>query len=117
MKEVFKNLLNKWMVIPRKRRRNISFAIMGIMAIAILNLTIKGMIALEEYSQEKFQKELNSFKFVEVYIKPGDTAYGLQSKLYPNRDVRELLYYASYKNEGVNLSNLRAGETIYLIEK
>ena len=103
-----------WMSLPRKVRRNISFSVMGIIFVILL---ISGIKSINNYQQAHLKEKLNSFNYVKVYVKKGDTAYELQSKLAPNKDVRELLYYASYMNDGVNFSNIQAGEFITLIKE
>lgn len=103
-----------WMSLPRKVRRNISFSVMGIIFMILL---ISGIKSINNYQQAHLEEKLNSFNYVKVYVKKGDTAYELQSKLAPNKDVRELLYYASYMNDDVNFSNIQAGEFITLIKE
>lgn len=103
-----------WMALPRKMRRNISLSIMAIIFMGLFFGLIKGATI---YRENKLQEKLNSFEYVDVYVKEGETAYELQGKLAPNKDVRELLFYASYKNEGKNLSNIQEGELITLIKE
>lgn len=103
-----------WMALPRKVRRNISISVMIIMAICLL---IGGAKVLTNYREANLQSKLNSFEYVDVYVEKGQTAYELQEELTPNKDVRELLFYASYKNEGRSLGDIQAGEIITLIKE
>lgn len=103
-----------WMGLPRKVRRNISFSIMGIIFVMLLFGVMKG---ITNYKEAKLEEALNSFEYIDIYVKEGDTAYELQEKLAPNKDVRKLLYYASYKNEGKNLAYIQEGEFITLIKE
>ena len=100
-----------WMSLPRKVRRNISFSVIGIIFVILL---ISGIKSINNYYLEE---KLNSFNYVKVYVKKGDTAYELQSKLAPNKDARKLLYYASYINDNIDLSNIQEGEFITLIKE
>lgn len=63
-------------------------------------------------------KKIKQYKQVEVTIEYGDTAWEIQSKLTPKRDIPEMLFLVEKLNKRFTTENIKSGETIiFLAEK
>lgn len=95
----------------RKLRRDItkivlaSFLTLMIIACMIVKSNNKGPEVIPE-----------GYEQVSVYIKEGDRAWNIQSKLTPNENTSKMLYYAEIANNK-KMGNIKAGEEVQFIVK
>lgn len=97
--------MKKYQIVNKKR-----FAAFLLIIIFILVLTF---IRFVSFDKKDF---LSSFKEVEVRISKGDTSWGIQEKITPNKDIRKILYYAE-KINGKNMGDIKPGELIIFLKE
>lgn len=71
---------------------------------------------LNEFYNQKELDFINSFKQTKIVIQPGDTSWDIQSKLTPNSNVREILYYVSKINDK-KMGEIKPGEILVFLKK
>jgi len=81
---------------------------------------ISNHIAVTQSSEEvnvSYKEELSvpdKYEEIVITIMEGDRAWNIQSRLTPNEDVREALYYVEIIN-GKSVSNIQPGEEIVFL--
>lgn len=82
------------------------------------NIYESGKEKFTTHVTEETAKEIKKYEQVEVTINRGETAWDIQSKLTPDKDVRDMLFLVEKINNRFTMENIRSGETIiFLTEK
>jgi len=99
----------------KKRKLRPWVKIVGILLFLILTPMIGK--ALEPNDEEVRSSILEKFEVVEIEVKEGQRAFNIQQDLTPNKNALDMLYMAShYFNNGKEMGEIVAGETIYLLK-
>lgn len=70
----------------------------------------------EERKVSAIEKEIAKYEKVDVFVQEGDTAWNIQEKLTPGKDMRDMLYLVEYINKRESMGKVKAGEVITFLK-
>lgn len=95
-------------------KRFLMVAFLFMTFVAIVTYSLSGKVSASKSMNDKLHEH---YHIVAVDVKSGDRAFNLQKKLNKRENPNDLLYLAKslHENENVDFSNIKEGDTIYLL--